>query len=414
MTIPYIYVYLSSEVLIALMAISIILFIRNKKLTALIEKLKSIISDLKSNKSVDENSFDLSSDYNSYLDQELERNNKKIKSFDTIPLDEEDNEITETNEKHKNLLIIRKEFLNTEKSAIDHSDNENSFWEHLYSNIQDIRNQFLTSTTEIINKEEIVVNKIINKSTETILTIEPQGKKIDAEVNKLKDIIYNQENSLSALSKALKEASKNHDDPEVSESLEQLHQLVSKLERNVEESRVCMEILESENDRLQGELTEFETRFNAMSDQIASQKPAGAIETESQSSENVDQLKNTLEQQNQKITQLAETVDNLQLEAEQAEKLKATLKEFTRGSQEMMTCITILEEENEHLLDRIDALQNNTSQSGETDDSGLTLKIGKLEEEIIKKDVAYAKLQDEYLSMEKEYLSMYEAMHNNE
>ena len=40
-------------------------------------------------------------------------------------------------------------------------------------------------------------------------------------------------------------------------------------------------------------------------------------------------------------------------------------------------------------------------------------RIKHLEEELIKKDVNYAKLQDEFSSMEKEYLAMYEAIHGD-
>ncbi|MDH5472042.1 MAG: hypothetical protein OEY61_04240 [Gammaproteobacteria bacterium] len=410
MSVPYLYIYLSSEILLGLLVTCVFLFLKNRKLTALIEKLKDIINNLKSNSSLNEISLDEENNFSTFLEQELIRTSDKIKTLDTIPLDEEDKAITESNQKHKNLLIIRNEYLNMEKTALDHNDNENTFWNHLYTGIQDIHGKFFTEVNEIINHEEIHVEKIIKKSTETVLHIEPQSKKIDAEVNKLKDIIYDQENSLSALSKALKEASSHKNNSEASESFNQLYGLVTNLERNIEESRVCMEILESENDRLQGKLAEFETKYNSMCEQLAS----GQTNTEPQSSENVEQLRSTLEEQNQKISELAETVDHLQLEASQAEKLKATLKEFTRGSQEMMTCITILEEENVHLLDRIDELQNNSSASGDGDTDELNKKIILLEEEIIKKDVAYAKLQDEYASMEKEYLNMYESIHKSE
>ncbi|MCW8909441.1 MAG: hypothetical protein OQK76_02355 [Gammaproteobacteria bacterium] len=414
MNIPHLYVYLSTETLIVLIIVCTLLFIRNKKLSKLIESLKKIIKDLKKDTPLDENSFDLSNDYTGYLTQELERNQKKIKTLDTIPLDDEDSETTQKNEINKNLLNIRDKFLNTEKKATDHNEDENAFWESIYSDIQNISDKHFTQKEEIINLEEIQVEKVIKKTIENVIHIEPQGKKIDAEVNKLKDIIYEQENSLSSLSRALQEASKNKDDSEIPEELVHFNEQLGKLERNVEESKVCMEILETENDRLQGELSEFETKYNEMCDQLASGTSAISSSAEPLANENVEQLKSALEEQNGKISALTDTVDDLQLEAKQAEKLKATLKEFTQGSKEMMTCITILEEENERLLTRVDELEKDSPQTDDADATALKQKTEELEQELIKKDVAYAKLQDEYVSMEKEYLSMYEAMHNDE
>ena len=414
MNIPSLLVYISSEVLIALIIICVILILKNRKLSLFIDKLKGVINDLKNNTSLDENSFDLSNDYTGYLDQELNRNQSKLKTLDTIPLDEEDPETTQKNESNKALLSIREAFLNTEKKAADHSDNENTFWDSIYTDIQGISEKHFTHKEEIINVEEVHVEKIINKPINNVEQIESQGTKIDAEVNKLKDIIYNQETSLSALSKALNDAKTDKDNNEISEELEKFTEQLGKLERNIEESKVCMEILESENDRLQGELSEFENKYNSMCDQLASGETAVSTRIESQPNENIDQLKSTLEQQNGQISELTDAIDSLQLEAEQAEKLKSTLAEFTRGSQEMTTCITILEEENERLLDRVEELENASPQTSEVNDNALEQKTEELKQELIKKDVAYAKLQDEYVSMEKEYLSMYEAMHNNE
>jgi len=278
-----------------------------------------------------------------------------------------------------------------------YNDDENTFWDSLYNDIQDISNKHFTHNEEIINSEEIHIEKIINKSTENVLNIEPQGTKIEAELNKLKNIIFEQEKSLSSINKALNEVNSEPDNTEQSEDLEKINEQFGKLERNIEESKVCMEILESENDRLQGELSEFEAKYNNMCDQLASGGADSSTNTENVANENVTQLKNTLEQQNDQISELSETVDSLQLEAEQAEKLKSTLEEFTRGSQEMTTCITILEEENDRLLDRVEELENTSPQENEADDNTLKQKAEELEQELIKKDVAYAKLQDEYV-----------------
>jgi len=128
-------------------------------------------------------------------------------------------------------------------------------------------------------------------------------------------------------------------------------------------------------------------------------------------------MKEVVEQQEARIKQLIDSIESLEIEASQAEKLKDTIGDFARTSQEMMSCITILEEENERLVASHDDEDGNTEDSATTDSGGdtdnLKSEISSLEEELIKKDVAYAKLQDEFSSMETEYLAMYEAMHGD-
>lgn len=131
-----------------------------------------------------------------------------------------------------------------------------------------------------------------------------------------------------------------------------------------------------------------------------------AAATSDNSAVDMKSMREMLEKQEQKIALLTTTIDSLQIDAEQAEKLKSTLQEFAHSSREMMSCITILEEENERLL---------ASSDGESPVNAeeIQQKIKKLQDEIIKRDVDYAKLQEEFASMEKEYLAMYNAMHSN-
>ena len=129
-------------------------------------------------------------------------------------------------------------------------------------------------------------------------------------------------------------------------------------------------------------------------------------------------MKEVVEQQEDKIQNLIDTIESLEIDATQSEKLKETIGDFSRTSKEMMSCISILEEENERLKNSNNEDTPATPESNEqsiNNEEADTLKstIGKLEEDIIKKDVAFAQLQDEFSSMETEYLAMYEAMHGN-
>ena len=118
--------------------------------------------------------------------------------------------------------------------------------------------------------------------------------------------------------------------------------------------------------------------------------------------------------QESKMKQLIETIESLEIEASHTERLKETLDGFTRTSQEMMSCISILEEENERLKETThheESADNNEPSGGDVDE--MNSKLSALEEELIKKDVAYAKLQDDFSTMETEYLAMYEAVHGD-
>jgi len=135
----------------------------------------------------------------------------------------------------------------------------------------------------------------------------------------------------------------------------------------------------------------------------------------------IDEIKGMVEEQKRKIEELIKTIDSLEISSTDTEKLKLTIHDFAHSSQEMMGCIAILEEENERLKaneenasNTIDNVEDNTKET--QDNSGvdaLNSTISNLEEEAIKKDVAFAQLQDEFSSMETEYLAMYEAMHGD-
>jgi len=180
-------------------------------------------------------------------------------------------------------------------------------------------------------------------------------------------------------------------------------------------------VLEMENDRLQEEVDKMSERHGALFEDSEEVEKS----TESSSMIDLEQMKEVMAQQESKIDQLLSTIDSLEIEASQADKLKETLSSFTRTSKEMMSCIAILEEENErlqeeatHITEEPDAGDNTDTVAaapagGNEETDLLHSKISELEEEVIKKDVAFAQLQDEFSSMETEYLAMYEAMQNS-
>lgn len=348
----------------------------------------------------------LDTSYIDYLEQALQRNNQQMEQQ---PEDDSEAEAdTESENNHQTvdaqlqLLQARQQFLELEKAAAQKSEDEDGFWQQIHSGMQALLAQFRSievhteSATEIQQKKEV---------KEKVFYVETQGRKVDNEVNKLKDIIHEQENALFSMQKNLAKAIE--DAPQESESLNELHQQFSSLERQILDSKMCMDILEAENERLQDELH----KINAGASQDAEQDS----DSDSEVTVEISQIKEVVRQQKERIKQLLAIIETLEIDTGKAEELKTHLGAFTRSSEEMMSCITILEEENERLQDEVhtieDSLQHEADDSSESQQlQELQAKISELEEEIVKKDLALAQLQEEFSSMETEYLAMYEAM----
>ncbi|HED35807.1 MAG TPA: hypothetical protein ENJ08_16560 [Gammaproteobacteria bacterium] len=425
MEISLIYVLIVAEILLILFGLSItlvFLLIRKQKTTGTIpsSSLQQAENEL--------DAIDLSNTYIDFLEQQIDRNSQKLQQVENSEAQqsaeegvEEDSLEAETtdesspppDESQSELLQAREAFLLLEKEAADKAEHEVHFWDSLYEGIKNLLEKYksheTTTQTEAVDKSTHSV-----ESSEKVFYIETQGKKIDGEVNKLKDIIYEQENALSSMKKAMANAVRDTGDtqPEESEVFETLRKNIEAIERQLNDSRMCMEVLEMENDRLQEEIDKMDARHNALFEEKE--------DTESDSVIDLDQMKEVVEQQELKIKQLIESIESLEIDTAQAERLKQTINDFSRTSKEMMSCIVILEEENERLQAESaehpaegTQAEENTASAGTEDTDATRAQISNLEEELIKKDVAYAKLQDEFSSMETEYLAMYEAMHGD-
>lgn len=430
MEIPLIYILIGAEALLIFMGLTITLAIILLKRPA-----TETIVEAETETPDEETEVLPGTSYIEYIEQALDRNATKVKQTINIEADELDTEedVINLDEDSSNepegetaeesnteetpdspppdelqsvLLQAREQFLNIEKQAAENTEHEINFWESIYQGMQELVEHL--KTVEVITEEKTSTTTVSEKgeSKEKVFYIETQGKKIDGEVNRLKDIIYDQENAINSMKNAINSTDGEFADD--AETLEFLKQQLEAIERQLSDSKMCMEVLEMENDRLQSEIDQFEAQGEVEGETDADEIDSGI---------DIGQMKETLEQQEARIQELIETIESLEIDASQAELLKQTLNDFTRSSQEMMSCITILEEENERLLESAnhtdEADEATASSDGGEDTSELTSKISSLEEEIIKKDVAYAQLQDEFSSMETEYLAMYEAMHGD-
>jgi len=425
MEIPLIIVLVVAEALLVLLGVSITLAIMILRKPAAAEAAVDAPPQFPEDEL---DAIDLGSSYIDFLEQAMQRNATKTKQQENIENEapennsdaeqdvdntEDKNSAPAPNETQSKLLLAREQFLLMEKTAAEKTEHEIHFWDSIYDDMKKLLDQF--STVEEVNTtptETITNTAIVTESKEKVFYIETQGKKIDGEVNKLKDIIYEQENALSSMKKSVEGSDPENIDAELLNTLREQMQVI---ERQLSDSKMCMEVLEMENNRLQEEVDKMDSRHEALFSDDNSEAAQ-----DSDSVVDLEQMKEVVEQQENKIQQLVDTIESLEIDASQAEKLKETLNDFARTSKEMMSCITILEEENEklqtanHDQDTDESTADAdaaTANTGEVDD--LKSTISKLEEDIIKKDVAHAQLQDEFTSMETEYLSMYEAMHGD-
>lgn len=353
--------------------------------------------------------INLDNSYIDHLEQAMQRNQQQLEqqSAETPEAEAEtdteanaDSDENQTANKQLQYLQARQQFLELEKQAAQKTDDEDAFWHDINSGMQALLEKFKSSE---LNTETVTEFQQQKEVKEKVFYVETQGRKVDNEVNKLKDIIYDQENALSSMQKNLARAVE--ETPQESESLSELQQQFSTLERQIVDSKMCMDILETENERLQDELHK-----------IQSQLPQDTeSDDESGSTIEISQIKEVVRQQKERIKQLQAIIESLEIDKDKSEELQTHLSAFTRSSEEMMSCITILEEENERLQDEVhtieDSLQHEMGDAGESEQlEEMQAKINQLEEEVVKKDLALAQLQEEFSSMETEYLAMYEAM----
>ena len=390
MHIPFIYILFIAEAILVLFVLSIILGIVAYRLAN-----KKTSSSLQADETY---TADPGSSYIEHLDIEIMKNTAQSKIDKRIEHDANENLIpdTKTEEKHSRLLKARDLFLHVERTAAEKAGNDIQFWQHIYAGISKVLDHFKTIEHEMTAETDHTQHT--KEVKEKVFYIETQRKKVDGEVNRLKDIIYEQENTLSGLLKTLKNAEEEHQGTEQGELISALHAQASNFERQLRDSKTCMDVLEMENNRLQEELHKLD----------AKKTDSDVSRTDENTKVDTQNMREMLKKQEQQISLLTSTIDELKLSTEQTEKIKSALNEFAHSSQEMIGCITILEDENARLQ-----ATSHDAQAASGDESLLKSQIRKLAEEAIKKDVAYAKLQDEFASMEKEYLAMYNAIHGN-
>jgi len=128
--------------------------------------------------------------------------------------------------------------------------NSQADFHDLSQHVSDLENKIKNS----LNLE--ITHKTADNSNENTLIIEKTSNKINLEVNKLKDIIFEQGNKINSMLTEKKGQAGSDSDHD-------LQDLLSELEKSQKETAMCLDVLEMENHRL---MEEIEVLENSSSD----------------------------------------------------------------------------------------------------------------------------------------------------
>ncbi|MCK4710849.1 MAG: hypothetical protein KAU21_19700, partial [Gammaproteobacteria bacterium] len=167
----------------------------------------------------------------------------------------------------------------------------------LTQDISELGNKIQNSLNIEITKIPGAVNK--SNTVDKAFNIEKTTNNVNTEVNKLKDIIYEQGSKINALLKDLA------DNPAIAENSDILEQF-SALEKSQNETSMCIDVLEMENQRLMEELESIQT------------PSIDGINTADMNSEQlklkIHELEKTIEEKDHEYTKLHKEFDSVQHE----------------------------------------------------------------------------------------------------
>lgn len=170
----------------------------------------------------------------------------------------------------------------------------------LSQNISDLENKIQNSLNiEIISG----LDKKKKHSADNTLVVEKASLVVNTEVNKLKDVIYEQGNKINALLNSLKEGI---DGVNIGDEL-QGH--LTELERSQKETSMCLEVLEMENKRLMDEIDTLHENSTPTIDGVDVDDMS-----EDQLKLQIQDLEKTIEEDKSKYDQLRNELDSVEKE----------------------------------------------------------------------------------------------------
>lgn len=178
--------------------------------------------------------------------------------------------------------------------------NSQADFHDLSQHVSDLENKIQNSLNiEIISGS----NKKKRHSTDNTLIIEKASHVVNTEVNKLKDVIYDQGHKINALLKSLKDGKNgaNVDD--------EIQQHLTDLEKSQKETSMCLEVLEMENKRLMDEIDTLNESATPTIDGVDVDDM-----TEDQLKLKIQELEKIIEDDKSKYNQLHNELDSVEKE----------------------------------------------------------------------------------------------------
>ncbi|HHJ15654.1 MAG TPA: hypothetical protein ENJ80_03050 [Gammaproteobacteria bacterium] len=394
------------EVAFVLLVIALVFFIRSKSLAGRVQLLQRKLKKAQAQDAVEAVSFD------QYLRDEVIRNQELI---DSAAASDDDAE-----KKAAELLRMRNQFLELEIEVRSLENNPVKFQDRLAAGMSDLIEQLrpepetVTEAVATADGQEAETEPGIEQDVvEERATIDTH----DAEFNRLKDVINNQQDAMAALRRELEARETEIEDAD------SVMRKLDEFEKQSTELQQCLNVLEQENERLKA--------------LRAASGDSSGIDIAAADSGQLDGLKSMMGQQQETITNLQDMIRELAPEASKAKELQDSINAITRTSQELSGCVAVLEDENAMLRVELEQIQVQLEQQAEQQEAEeqapeaepgialddmpeaepeagdadaakqeLEIKVQELEALVEFKDAAIEELEKQYHSLETRYLAV--------
>ena len=385
-----------AEFSVVLLVLAVVFVLRSKALSARVRMLQRELKKARSE--TDPIGFD------QYLRDAIIRNQALIEGA-TVAEDKAEKKAGE-------LLGLRKRFLELELTAHALEKNPVQFQQTLAAGFSELIEQ-MRPEAETVTLAAASEPSAQPSSAEPATADEPAAPRStldthDQEFNRLKQVINNQQDAMSALRAELKARESDIED------LDGILRKLDEFEQHDGELQQCLKMLEHENEQLKA---------------AKSADQGNGAKVASLSSAQLGGLKNMIGNQQETIANLQDLIKELAPEASKAADLEAAINGIQRANQELNSCVAVLEDENSMLraeleavnaqLDREEALRDAAADAvdvvpdaGEPDADGgaaeeekqqLEIKVQELEALVEFKDAAIEELEKQYNKLEAKY-----------
>ena len=277
-------------------------------------------------------------------------------------------------------LVIRKHFLKLELEAQAVADDPMAFQEKLDTGLPALLEQHRPTPEAATETVQLVEAPALEAEAKAAATAAP-ARVADEELHKkevmrLRDLIGHQQDTMRTLRTELESRSGEIDE------LELIIAQLDAFESQTAELVRCIEVLEYENERLK------------------QARESGAVTGAGTSPEELNSLKEMVNEQQATIGNLQGMLEQLRPEAGKAHELEDMVNDVVKSNKELNTCIMVLEDENQSLRNQLNAFEERQTPSAPAADGGADIapfqqKIQELESLLEFKDATLEQLEQD-------------------